>query len=284
MQEQITLNIKKLERVDESFYFDKHSTYDLIFKFNGNKFQAVSYNKERQKFVLQAEFHLLDGVKQYKEVLNQTDFLQRDFENVYYVSSSPIHALVPDAFFDANKTEELIAFQNTDVDLHKIVYSNIALLNAKMVYAMDIQELALIRSKFPDLKLLHSSACIFKYIQHLNYAGHAMFINFNEDQFELAVMHHKNCILYNTYKFNTIEDFIYFPLFITEQFGISKSNMQIILFGDVEQEDEKHQALMKYFSSVYFANIDKRFEYANRIEKDQSIHRFANLYHAMICE
>ena len=284
MSEQNTLNIKKLERVDESFYFDKNARYDLIFKFNGNKFQALAFDSDRKKFVLQAEFHLFDGQKQYKDVLANTDFLQKDFARVIYVNTSTQHALVPEPFYDLNKEEELLNFQNSELDLYKLHRSNLPMLNAKMIFAMDIQELALVRSKFPDLEVLHSSACLFTYIQHVGMQGYTMYINMNEDQFELALMQNNNCILYNTFKFKTIEDFIYFPVYISEQFGIPAAQLQIVLMGDVEAEDERHAMLKNYFQQIFFASIDRKFEYASRIEKEKSIHRFAYLYNALICE
>ncbi|MFN5705280.1 MAG: DUF3822 family protein [bacterium] len=284
MAEQNTLNIHKIERVDESFYFDKKATYDLIFKFNGNKFQAVSYNRDREKFVLQAEFQHIDGFKQYKEVLFQTDFLEYEFNKVYYISSSKTHALVPAPFSDVNSDELLLEFQNESEEITKILKSDIQLLNAKMVFAQDVQELALVRSKFPEVNVLHSSACLFKYIQHLSFSGHAMFLNFNEDNFELILMQNRNCILYNIYSFETLEDLIYFPLFIAEQFGISKADFHIILLGDIEANDEKHTILKEHFQQIFFAPVDKNFEYTYRIEKDTSIHRFAHLYSALLCE
>lgn len=284
MAEQNTLNIHKIERVDESFYFDKKATYDLIFKFNGNKFQAVSYNRDREKFVLQAEFQRIEGFRQYKEVLFQTDFLEYEFNKVFYISTSKTHALVPAPFSDVNSDELLLEFQNESEEITKILKSDIQLLNAKMVFAQDVQELALVRSKFPEVNVLHSSACLFKYIQHLSFTGHAMFLNFNEDNFELILMHNRNCILYNIYSFETIEDLIYFPLFIAEQFGISKADLQIILLGDIEANDEKYAILKEHFQQIFFAPIDKNFEYTYRIEKDKSIHRFAHLYSALLCE
>lgn len=284
MAEQNTLNIHKIERVDESFYFDKKATYDLIFKFNGNKFQAVSYNRDREKFVLQAEFQRIDGFKQYKEVLFQTDFLEYEFNKVLYISSSKTHALVPTPFSDVNTDELLLDFQNTNEEFNKVLKSDIQLLNAKMVFAQDVQELALVRSKFADVQVLHSSACLFKYIQHLSFSGHAMFLNFNENDFELVLMHNRNCILYNYYSFESLEDLIYFPLFIAEQFGISKADLQIILLGDIEADDEKHTILKEYFQQIFFAPIDKTFEYTYRIERDPNIHRFAQLYSALLCE
>lgn len=284
MAEQNTLNIHKIERVDESFYFDKKAAYDLIFKFNGNKFQAVSYNRDREKFVLQAEFQRIDGFKQYKEVLFQTDFLEYEFNKVYYISSSNVHALVPTPFSDSNTDELMLDFQNVNEEISKVMSSDLPMINAKMVFAQDVQELALVRSKFPDLKVMHSSACLFKYIQHLSFSGHAMFLNFNEHNFELVLMHNRNCILYNYYSFESLEDLIYFPLFISEQFGISKSDMQIILLGDIEDGDEKHSLLKEYFNQLFFAPIDKTFEYTYRIERDTNIHRFAQLYSALLCE
>ena len=197
MAEQNTLNIHKIERVDESFYFDKKATYDLIFKFNGNKFQAVSYNRDREKFVLQAEFQHIDGFKQYKEVLFQTDFLEYEFNKVYYISSSKKHALVPVPFSDVNTDELLLEFQNVNDEFSKVMKTDIQMLSAKIVFAQDVQELALVRSKFAEVNVLHSSACLFKYIQHLSFSGHAMFLNFNEDNFELVLMQNRNCILYN---------------------------------------------------------------------------------------
>lgn len=284
MAEQNTLNIHKIEKVDESFYFDKKATYDLIFKFNGKKFQALAYNRDREKFVLQVEFQNIDGFNQYKEVLFKTDFLEYEFNKVYYISSAARFAIVPLPFSDVNTDELLLEFQNTNEDFSKTHKNEIQLLNSNIVYAIDVQELAMIRSKFSDIKIIHSAASLFKYIQHLSFSGYAMFLNVNEDHYELVLMHNKNCILYNIYKYENTEEFIYYPLYIAEQFGIEKSSIQIVMFGDIEQIDEKHQALQNYFSQIFFAPIDNTFEYSYKIAQDSNIYRFANLHAALLCE
>src|SRR5690606_31985944 len=109
MSQSLLASVSKIEKVDESFYFDKKATLHLNFTFDQNYFRAVVFNADRNKFVLQAEFESDDIPMAMKEIVEKTDFLQKEFETVRYICHSPISTLIPEVLFDPNKETEYLA-------------------------------------------------------------------------------------------------------------------------------------------------------------------------------
>lgn len=283
MSQQNNVNIHKIERVDESFYFDTKSIYDLVINYDGERFQCVSYSAERKKFVLQAEFTV---PKEFSltDVLTHTDIIKREFRTVHYICNTPVQSLIPDAFYDDSLAEELVAFHNTLVPEHLLYKNQIERLQSQLVFGIRPVEIAAVRSRFPDVKFTHSGAALLNYISQLAFSGNLLLVHFHQFSIELILMKNKSCLLYNQFELKSKEDILPILIQVVEQFGLSPESLQILLSGDIEMDSETERNIKSYFSKVYFAPRDRRFMYTYRIEDDPQAHKFIALYAASLCE
>lgn len=283
MSQQNNVNIHKIERVDESFYFDTKSIYDLVIHYDEERFQCVSYSAERNKFVLQAEFTVPEELS-LRDVLTHTDIIKRDFRTVHYISSSNIQNIIPDAFYDDAIAEEMLGFHNALAPEHLLYKNQLELLQSQLVFAINPVEIAAVRSRFPDVKFTHSGAALLNYISALAYQGKLLLVHYHQSSIELILMNGKTCLLYNQFQLSSKEDILPIVIQLVEQFALDASSLQVLLSGDIEIASEEEKNMKRYFSKVYFAPRDKRFTYTYRIEDDPQSHKFIALYAASLCE
>ncbi len=283
MSQQNNVNIHKIERVDESFYFDTKSIYDLVIYHDAPHFYCVSYSAERNKFVLQADFTVPDALS-LRDVLTHTDIIKRDFRNVHYISSSAIQNIVPDAFYTDELAEELLVFHNALAPQHLLYKNNLELLQSQLVFAIDPVEIAAVRSRFPEVKFTHSGACLLNYLSALAFQGKLMLIHFHQSAIELVLMYGKTCQLYNKFDLRSPEDLMPIVTQVVEQFSLEPTQIQVLLSGNIEVASTQENTLKQYFTKVYFAPRDRRFAYTYRIEDDAQAHKFIALYAASLCE
>lgn len=283
MSLQNNVNIHKIERVDESFYFDTKSIYDLVINYDGERFQCVAYSAERNKFVLQAEFTVPEQLS-LKEVLHHTDIIKRDFRRVHYICNSVIQTIIPDAFYDEDHVEEIVSFNNTLAPEHLLYKNQLERLQSQLVFAIQPTEIATVRARFPEVKFTHSGAALLNYVLSLMNVGATMFVHFHQRGVEIVLMKNKSCLLYNQYELHSNEDVLTVLSQIAEQFGYHENELQVVLSGEIEIGSDREKIVKSTFSKVFFAPRDKRFAYTYRIEDDTQAHKFISLYAAYLCE
>jgi hypothetical protein len=283
MSQQNNVNIHKIERVDESFYFDTKSIYDLVIHYDGERFQCISFSAERNKFVLQAEFTVPNELS-LRDVLIHTDIIKRDFREVHYICSAKVQTIIPDAFYDDAIAEEMLAFHNPLNAEHLLYKNQLDLLQSQLVFAVSPVEIAAVRSRFPDVKFTHSGAALINYISALAFQGKLLTVHYHQKSIEVLLMNGKTCLLYNQFELTSKEDIIPILTQLVEQFNLVPEQLQVLLSGDIELNSEEEKNIKRYFSKVFFAPRDRRFNYTYRIEDDPQAHKFIALYAASLCE
>lgn len=277
------VNIHKIERVDESFYFDTKSIYDLVINYDGDIFQCVSFSAERNKFVLQAEFTVPSELS-LRDVLVHTDIIKREFRTVHYICNSNLQSIIPDAFYEDDIAEEIVGFNNALAPEHLLYKNQLELLQSQLVFGITPTEISDVRSRFPEVKFTHSGAALINYLSALAFQGHLMLLHYHKTKLELVLMKGKTCLLYNQYEFDKKEDVIALLLQIIEQFNLKIDELQVLLSGDILRNSDDENLLKNYFPKMFFAPRDRRFQYTYRIEDDAEAHKFIALYAASLCE
>lgn len=283
MSQQNNVNIHKIERVDESFYFDTKSVYDLVINYDGDIFQCVSFSAERNKFVLQAEFTVPSELS-LRDVLVHTDIIKREFRKVHYICNSNLQSIIPDSFYEDDLAEEIVGFNNLLAPEHLLYKNQLELLQSQLVFGISPNEIADVRSRFPEVKFTHSGAALLNYLSALAFRGQLLLLHFHKAKLELIIMHGKSCQLYNQFEFEKKEDVVAILLQIIEQFNLKAEELQVLLSGDILKNSDDELLLKKYFPKLFFAPRDRRFEYTYRIEDDAEAHKFIALYAASLCE
>jgi hypothetical protein len=280
---QSTLNIHKSEKVDESFYFDKKSLYDLVLRAEGSYFQACAYSRDRLKYVMLADFEMLETEVPLKEILQQTDFLQRDYEHVVYIHNTPKFLISPLALHNDKLVDESFkVFQESTV--HEIVMrSKIPMLDAVVDFSIDSSVAAALKLKFSGLQIVHQASAMMAYIGQLGPQGVQLFMHVNKQSMDVCLMHDNTCLLYNQFAFSSDEEFLYFPVYIAEQYGIEPKDLPMVCMGQITESEQRFQGLSKRFHHIQFAARDKRFQYAHRIEEQEDMHTYQPLFSAISC-
>src|SRR5690606_5493850 len=70
-----------------------------------------------------------------------------------------------------------------------------------------------------------------------NAAELKMYVHVDYKNFEIIVIENGKLLLYNTFEFNTKEDFIYYILFTAEQLKLNPETLHLIFIGNINKED-----------------------------------------------
>lgn len=160
--------------------------------------------------------------------------------------------LVPLPLFSEEKMEAHHRFLHTVEEESVFLMDRMPRLNAVNIYTLPSTLHGMFRYWFEGIEFSHRSTLFLN--ASLTSAAHeplpVMFADFSESEFDLVVTRNTELILYNTYRYTTPEDVLYYLLFAAQQLQISASSLKIILSGITGKKDELTRLLEAYFPQV----------------------------------
>lgn len=78
------------------------------------------------------------------------------------------------------------------------------------------------------------------------------YVYVEEDIFEIVILKGKKLVFFNTFNYNTKEDFIYYILFTAEQLQLNPETFQLTFLNDIEKESELYKIAFKYIKNIDF--------------------------------
>ena len=99
-----------------------------------------------------------------------------------------------------------------------------------------------------------------------NSNGLKMFVHVAKTHFEIIVINSGKLLLYNTFEYQTKEDFIYYILFASEQLNLNPESFNLHFLGDIKKDNPFYNTVYKYIRNVHVENKVTNYKIAKNIE------------------
>ena len=183
--------------------------------------------------------------------------LQQDFEKVLVIHQNNLATVVPNEYFNENNLKDYLNFTIKTLATDFISYDSIDLIEAKNVYVPYININNYLFQNFGEFEYKHhASELIEKLIEVNTIETKQVYINVAKTSFDIVVLEQKQLILYNSFTYNTKEDFIYYILFVAEQLTLDTETINFFLMGSINKEDELYQITYNYIRNISFLQSD----------------------------
>ena len=103
------------------------------------------------------------------------------------------------------------------------------------------------------------------------------------NSFQITVVKNQQLELYNTFNYQTSEDFIYYLLFVLNQLNIKNDETTIRLTGEVDKNSAIYDMLFKYINTIEFCELPNDLNYSYVFEQTQK-HYHYSLFNLYLCE
>jgi hypothetical protein len=108
-------------------------------------------------------------------------------------------------------------------------------------------------------------------------------VNTGQSHIDILQIRDKKLDYYNSFRYNTSEDFMYFLVFVVEQLKLNPESVQVVLLGEIERHSSLSDLLHKYIRHISF--IDRSSDHRYSFVFDQLPgHYYYNLLNASLCE
>jgi len=248
---QRTKNIEK--NIDERLSVQVSLT-GLSFLVTNSTTSNVSYFYEHPFEARLAPEEILDQIE---VVFGEHNELQHEFYEVRVVYATDLYSIIPSSLFDETKASEYLKFNSKILSNDFIATDVIDPYSLTVVYVPFININNFFFDRFGTFQYFHSASLLIRSI--LNHEKNAIntktYIHVLEDSFDIIVIKKNALQLCNTHRFKTPEDFIYYVLFTLEQLDLNPETVELVLCGNIKEDDDNYKILYHYVRHVSFFNL-----------------------------
>lgn len=239
---------------------EKHTNLSLSIQvhLNGLSFcildrsnNAIEYLKNIRFDKKLNPFEVLDRLKQL--FLSEKE-LEQKFGQILVIHSNELSTLVPSSLFNKDSLADYLKFNAKILKSDFIAYDSIEQNDCVNVYVPYVNINNFIYDKFGSFTYVHSSTILINKILTLenNSDKEKIFVHVSHGHFEVLIVNKGKLQLYNTFQYDSREDFIYYILFTFEQLKLSPDSHELILLGSIIKHDDLFNIAYKYVRNVSF--------------------------------
>ncbi len=214
-------------------------------------------------------FEVLDELK---VLFENESSLNNSFTNVTIVHNNDLSTLVPEALFNKNHVADYLKFNSKILKSDFIAYDSILENSSVNVYVPYININNYIYDKFGTFIFKHISSVLIESILRIEKASTTpkVYIHVSLNHFEIIIIKEGKLELYNTFVYNSKEDFIYYILFTAEQLNLNPETLNLVFIGDITEDDEIYNIAYKYIRNISFGNRNDDFKFIYKPKSNYS--------------
>ncbi len=246
--------------IDEAFDAKKTASYQLLLQMGTSDILIGILDKQKNKYIALEKYavanvHNFDGVADLMDtLLKESKLVNHKFQSVVCTIVNNLSTLVPNALFEEDRKRMYLKFNASLEGDEFVVVDDIRSLDAKNVFAIPLSIKAKLDSQYNNINYHHASSTLIDTLvaNNKNQTGKKMYVHIQSTHFETLLVDGKNLLFYNTFNYQSSEDFIYYLLFVYEQLQLNPEKIETIFIGEIEKSSSIYTFANKYIRTIKF--------------------------------
>jgi Protein of unknown function (DUF3822) len=188
----------------------------------------------------------------YKNALSNNATLSDVYDEITVLHYNNLATFVPSALFDENHLGAYLQYNTKVFETDFFAFDELENYQMNLVYIPYTNINNLLLEHFGNFKFKHANSILIAKLLDIskNNEDKKMFVNFNKNQFELCVIQNQKLLFFNSFEYQTPEDFIYYLLFTAEQLRMNPEVFTLELLGNINTEDAFFEMALKYIRNI----------------------------------
>ena len=276
---------------DKSFSDLNTDTYKLYLEIGTNALKYTLLNTKNNTFIgleeyrLNGIFNTYALVEPLTSLIKNVPLLQKTFATFHVAFINQRSTLIPNAIFQQDKLALYHQYNFTQQEEDTFLHDNLINLSAKNIYSVPDYIINVFKP-IKNVAFSHfSSALIEAGLIHAKQSNSLSSIDLHilPDSFQIVVIKNQQLELYNSFTYQTSEDFLYYLLFVLDQLKIDNEKATIRLLGEVEKNSTLYSMLYKYINTINFGNRPENLKFSYILE-EVPVHFHYPLFNQFLCE
>ena len=275
MQTEIKNKITQVNSfIDEAFNPAHVSTFQLIIQISIDNILVAIKEKAGNKYIAFENYSFqniynFDGVADVLETLiKDSKLIKHKYKSAVCVIVNNLSTLVPVALYEEDRIKMYLNFNAELQGDEMILADDLKSMDAKNVFALPLSIKAKLDYLFPNIKYHHASSALIDtlVLQNKNQTGQKLFVHVQPSHLEILLIDGKKLLFYNTFNYNSAEDFIYYLLFVCEQLHLNPETIDVTLLGEIERNSTIYSLTQKYVRKLKFGERNDGAIYSYQLQ------------------
>ena len=250
---------------------------------------ATLYDETKHQYVAIKDFHLGNdknweaSLSKLTELMPLLDVKGNKPAKVLLTDST--YTLVPSVLFDETRLRSYLSFNHLIADLDKYEFYYDKLLNHEIVivYAIPQKIASLFKAKFQNMVFYHYSLPLLEAFLLEKNEHSKIGLHIQQQHFDLIYEKAGQLQYFNSFKYETAEDVLYYLLYAMEQLKIDREKVKLLLFGEFEKNSTLYNMIIRYVGEVEIIAKPGQVNYS-KILNDLPEHHYHTLFNQYLCE
>lgn len=268
--------------IEDPLFYESSGLKKLSILFGRNGFSFVIRDSISGKAIKLADYgsstlgnhHNDIGVRSsksfaYLNQIRETGIIDIDFKHVDIAIASQKITVAPAAYFENDGLSILMEVSQSISVGEETIRSKVSDDGPVIAALVPAFIREFINEAFPAASIQCGPAVFVKGIlkTYSLAAERQVFIGLNDGLLEICVIQGINLIYMNSFRYAASSDILYYVIFVLEQLGFVPSEENLMLMGDIEENDPTFELLKMYCASLSFAVMPQDIIFGQLLEK-----------------
>lgn len=183
--------------------------------------------------------------------------LHSGFEDILVLHNNNLNTFVPDVLFDETALGSYLQYNVKVFPTDYFDFDNLEKLKIKNIYVPYVVFNNYFLDRFGSFEFQHISTNLVLLLEKHseNKSGKCFFVHIAENHFKIIIIENNKLVFFNSYDYQTKEDFIYYILFIMEQLQLNPHEQIIELIGEIDFQSELYKIAYQYIKEVLITDL-----------------------------
>jgi hypothetical protein len=207
--------------------------------------------------------------EQLDHIFNKYSILTEQYDEIIVLHDSSLNTFVPKAIFSEESMGSYLQYNTKVFATDFFAYDELELYDMNNVYLPFININNFLLDKLGTFTYQNINTELVSQVLNLSKetAETQVYTYIQKSHFEIVVAKAGKLLLFNSFDYNTVQDFIYYILFTFEQLQLDPERTPLYLLGCIEEEDELYKqayTFVRHISIINkkaFINVDLALHY-----------------------
>jgi hypothetical protein len=184
--------------------------------------------------------------------------LKDSYDDILVIHNNNLSTFVPAPLFDENFLGSYLQYNTKVFKTDFFAFDEIANYEMNAVYIPYVNINNFFIDQFGAFDYKHANSILVSklLVASKNKDDKKMFVHINSEHFEIIVVQNQKLLLFNSFDYNTPEDFLYYILFTAEQLNLNPENFPMELIGNIDTESDYFKIAYKYIRNVSLIDVN----------------------------
>lgn len=251
--------------------------HQLIIQVGLQEFTFAVKNSQNHKITHLKHFELEPHrviEQQLEAIFDSNEILSSSFNQITVLHDNALHAFVPEEFFDENSLGNYLQFSTKVYSTDTFDFDKMESLKAFNVYIPFAHFNNFLLDKFGEFTFKHKNSLLLENVfKNIILSENVeVCIHLSETEFQIVVGSKENLIFFNSFNHQTKEDFIYYILFVFEQFELNPNEINVKLLGCISSSSDYFSIAYKYIRNLFVLSNPEDSNFLEISENDYQKH------------